>query len=215
MTSSHTDRFCAGPTLLRWAAAIGCSTSLQELIDEDLQALSADTGETVGLALYDHETETAHFAATRSASRTIQYVLELDSQIPLHAGAAGKAILAHLPEQLRPGALESFTERTITDPKALARELSAIRTHGWAAGDGERIPEAYGVAAPFFINGAIGGSITITVARYRMGDVSTTELIDAVVATARQVTELLSITKSVPEAMESGRSSKAATRSAL
>jgi DNA-binding IclR family transcriptional regulator len=215
MTSSQTSRFSAGPTLLRWAAAIGRSTSLQDLIDEDLQALSADTGETVGLAIYDHETHNAHFASTYSAVRTIQYVLELDSQIPLHAGAAGKAILAHLPEQLHPGALAPFTERTITDPKALARELGVIRTRGWAAGDGERIPEAYGVAAPFFINGVIGGSITITVARYRINDVSTDTLANAVVTTARNVTELLSITELLPEARDSGQPCKAETRAAL
>ncbi|WP_104180386.1 IclR family transcriptional regulator [Arthrobacter sp. B0490] len=215
MTSSQTSSFSAGPTLLRWAAALGCSTSLQNLIDEDLQALSADTGETVGLAIYDHETQNAHFASTYSAVRTIQYVLELDSQIPLHAGAAGKAILAHLPEQLRPGALKSFTERTITDPKILTRELGIIRTRGWAAGDGERIPEAYGVAAPFFINGLIGGSITITIARYRIDEVSADKLAEAIVSTARKVTELLSITDSSPKAIKSGRSCKVETRAAL
>jgi DNA-binding IclR family transcriptional regulator len=212
MASSEPDRFCAGPTLLRWAAAIGCSTSLQDLIDEDLRALSADTGETVGLALYDHETDSAHFASSYSAVRTIQYVLELDARIPLHAGAAGKAILAHLPEQLRPGALEPFTERTITDPKALARELSAIRTRGWATGDGERIPEAYGVAAPFFIDGLIGGSITITVARYRIDDVSTDEIAAAVVATACKVTELLTTTDLVPQALGTAQDADARTR---
>jgi DNA-binding IclR family transcriptional regulator len=215
MTSCQTRHFSAGPTLLRWAAAIGRSTRLQDLIDEDLQALSADTGETVGLAIYDHETQNAYFASTYSAVRTVQYVLELDSHIPLHAGAAGKAILAHLPEQLRPDALRAFTERTITDSKALARELGVIRARGWAAGDGERIPEAYGVAAPFFVNGVIGGSITITVARYRIDDVSTDELADAVVVTARTVTELLSITDFVHQGIDSARSCEAGTRAAL
>lgn len=184
--------WAAGPTLLRWAASLGPDTALTELIDDDLRELSEETGETVGLALLDSATGTAHMAATHPGAGSVRYVLEAGSQIPLHAGAAGKAILAYLPERLPGIKLEPFTDRTLTDPDVLATELEQIRARGWATGDGERIPEAVGTAAPFFINGTVQGSVTVTVPRYRTGDLDTNDLAKAVVRTAAKVTRLLS-----------------------
>ena len=186
--------WAAGPTLLRWAAALGPHAALTELIGDDLRELSEATGETVGLALLDPESGTAHVAATHTtAASGVRYVLEPGSRIPLHAGAAGKAILAYLPQQVSDEiTLEPFTERTLTSPDALKAELEQIRARGWATGEGERIPEAYGTAAPFFINGKVGGSITITVPRYRMENVISEDLAAAVHNSAAKITRLLS-----------------------
>jgi DNA-binding IclR family transcriptional regulator len=186
--------WAAGPTLLRWAAALGPHAALTELIGDDLRELSEATGETVGLALLDPESGTAHVAATHTtAASGVRYVLESGSRIPLHAGAAGKAILAYLPQQVSDEiTLEPFTERTITNLDALKADLEQVRARGWATGEGERIPEAHGTAAPFFINGKVRGSITITVPRYRMQDIDSEDLAEAVVSSAAKITRLLS-----------------------
>lgn len=183
----------AGPTLLRWAAALGPHAAVTELIGDDLRELSEATGETVGLAFLDPESGTAHIAATHTtADSGVRYVLETGSRIPLHAGAAGKAILAYLPQQVSDEiTLEPFTERTLTNLDALNAELDQIRARGWATGEGERIPEAYGIAAPFFINGEVRGSITITVPRYRMDNVISDDLAAAVLSSAATITRLL------------------------
>lgn len=183
----------AGPALMRWAAELGPQTTLTGLIDDELRDLAQQTGETVGLALLDSETGAAHMAATYSGSHSgVRYVLEPGSQIPLHAGAAGKAILAHLPDALGSIHLEAFTERTLTSPDALAADLDQIRSRGWAIGDGERIPEAYGTAAPFFIDGKVRGSLTITIPRYRVQEAPLADLTEAVRSSAERVTKLLS-----------------------
>jgi DNA-binding IclR family transcriptional regulator len=44
--------------------------------------------------------------------------------------------------------LERLTERTITDPAALAREVEAVRGQGWARAEGEREPDLNALAAP-------------------------------------------------------------------
>ena len=46
--------------------------------------------------------------------------------------------------------LASFTERTITDPGALAAELETVRERGWAEAVGEREADLVAVAAPVF-----------------------------------------------------------------
>jgi len=49
--------------------------------------------------------------------------------------------------------LTVFTERTITDPDALAEELDAVRAAGIAEAVGEREPDLNALAAPVFGRG--------------------------------------------------------------
>ena len=68
---------------------------------------------------------------------------------PLHGPSAGKAILAHLPEAhveaIISAGLEQFTERTVTDPSALRKQLQEIRDQGYAFNAGEWRPDIYGI----------------------------------------------------------------------
>lgn len=70
----------------------------------------------------------------------------------LHATAVGKVALAFGPVSLA-GPLTAYTERTITDDAALAAELDAIRSHGYAEAIGEREADLAAVAAPVFARG--------------------------------------------------------------
>jgi IclR family acetate operon transcriptional repressor len=73
-----------------------------------------------------------------------------------HATAAGKVMLAFGFEQLAfaPDAqLDMFTERTITDPRALAEELDRVRAAGLAEAVGEREPDLNALAAPVIGHG--------------------------------------------------------------
>jgi DNA-binding IclR family transcriptional regulator len=68
-----------------------------------------------------------------------------------HATAAGKVMLAFTGPKPRcsdDGRLVAYTERTITDPVALAAELEAVRERGIAEAVGEREPDLNALAAP-------------------------------------------------------------------
>ena len=69
---------------------------------------------------------------------------------PIHAGAAGKAILAWQPQVLdRPGLkLGQVTPATITDAAKLRRELERIRQRGYAESESEMVPGAASLAVP-------------------------------------------------------------------
>ncbi|WP_353710291.1 IclR family transcriptional regulator C-terminal domain-containing protein [Arthrobacter sp. K5] len=195
MTTLDNGAWTAGPTLLRWSSSLGSGHDFSQLVDEDLRELSGKTGETTTLALYDADSHVAHIGRTIAGARNVRYVLEEGEEIPLIAGAAGKAILAHLPEHVR---------TRITDEAGVsAAELGIIRSQGWAATDSERVPDAHGIAAPFFVNGIIRGSVAVTVPNHRVAGTPPTELTSAVVATAQRLSHLLTFKSArVPAAHE-------------
>jgi DNA-binding IclR family transcriptional regulator len=74
---------------------------------------------------------------------------------PLHAGGSSKAFLAFLPDSevdayLDRHPLQPLTDKTVTDPAKLRKELAAIRKRGYATSLGERQAGAASIAAPVF-----------------------------------------------------------------
>lgn len=185
MTTLDNGAWTAGPTLLRWSASLGADHGLPQLVDEDLRELSVQTGETITLALYDPATGGAHIGRTIAGARNVRYVLEEGEEIPLTVGAAGKAILAYLSED---GSARRGNESGVS-----AQELNLIRSQGWAATDSERVPDAHGISAPFFVNGDVRGSVTVTVPNHRVAGTPPTELTSAVVSTAQRLSRLLTV----------------------
>ncbi|MFG3260007.1 IclR family transcriptional regulator [Streptomyces sp. NPDC048172] len=74
-------------------------------------------------------------------SQPVRIILPLGKNLPLHASANGKAVLAaSTPEEIERHLTEElprFTETTVTDTAALREELAAIRERGYATNDGE------------------------------------------------------------------------------
>lgn len=182
-----------GPRLLHWSAKLGPAFERRTMVDGILKDLAAATGETIGFVELDSN-GTATMSKVVDGVHSLHYRLATGVTVPLHAGAAGKAILAHLPTaQFNELNLEEWTERTPTDRAGLTTELDLIRNQGWSVGDGERIPDAYGVGAPYFINGVVAGSITATIARFRIAEIDMDELVAAVRAATQRMTRLLSV----------------------
>jgi DNA-binding IclR family transcriptional regulator len=72
--------------------------------------------------------------------------------LPIHAGAAPKVIMAHLPQtewdRIISKGLKGYTPNTITDPKVLKVELQEIRQRGYAFSNQEVELDVWAVAAP-------------------------------------------------------------------
>ncbi len=91
-------------------------------------------------------------------------ILEVGAELPLHASALGKAMLAYSPDEaiddLLTEPLSRLTSRTLT-PGALREELNDIRERGFAREKDEAILGESSIAAPIFDHsghavGAIG-----------------------------------------------------------
>ncbi len=118
-----------------------------------LARLVAETGETATLSV-PGETEAITVDFVPSPSSVVS-MARVGRPSVSHATAAGKVMLAYAGSagtgaRAVPDALASFTERTITDPGALATELDAVRARGWAEAVGEREADLAALAAPAF-----------------------------------------------------------------
>jgi DNA-binding IclR family transcriptional regulator len=91
-------------------------------------------------------------------------ILEVGAQLPVHASALGKAMLAHAPEEvvddLTSEPLPKLTSRTLAEA-ALREELEQVRERGYARERDEAVLGESSIAAPIFDHaghpvGAIG-----------------------------------------------------------
>ena len=85
---------------------------------------------------------------------------------PIHTHAAGKVLLANLPESridaiLDVDELEQITEHTITDPSELRVELAEIRERGYAIDHEEQVVGIGFVACPVVEDEELLGSVSV------------------------------------------------------
>lgn len=183
-----------GPKLYQWAAKIGYQENIADLTRPTVRGLVQETGETIAILSYDEVTRRAEFLDVIQGWRPIQYQLSIHTDVPLYAGAAGKAVLAYCDA----GTVDSvelikITDSTITSREELRSELQAIRQRGWATGSGERVMGAFGLAVPFFANGKIRGSISATIPQYRKDDRDLPRLTQLMLEASSRIERLLSL----------------------
>ncbi|MET8652851.1 IclR family transcriptional regulator [Nocardia aurea] len=152
-------------------------------------ALAARSAESVRIgALHGTSVRIAHHVFR--PDDTAQ-TLRVGTELPLHATALGKVLLAYTPGLTERGAgatLSAFTRRTLVAPRALSAEVTGVRGRGHATDIGEFSSERASVAAPIRdaggrVVGAIGLVGTIDRITER-GTVPRPGLIELVVAAA-------------------------------
>jgi DNA-binding IclR family transcriptional regulator len=106
-------------------------------------------------------------------SRPLRSVIPIGDRAPLHATAAGKAMLAFFPpeerdQHLSAADLQALTRKTITHPRVLRSELEAIRAGSMAYSREELNEGITAMALPVFdSDGRVNASMVIPVPTIR------------------------------------------------
>ena len=148
---ADSKRYRIGSRLFFLAAGALEENALLSLATPILERLSAETGEAAHLAVRSKQ-EIVVIART-AASGLLQLSGRTGATRPAHATAIGKMLLAAMaPEDLdrllTDLPLPALTDKTITDAKALRRELEEVRRQGIAYDDSELDPDVRCVAVP-------------------------------------------------------------------
>jgi len=111
-----------------------------------------------------------------SGKKGMPYIgFTIGEPLSLHATASGKAIFAHLPEEMRENLFQTefkqFTEHTITDTEKLRKELETIRQRGYAFNREESFSGLSAVAMPIRDEkDEVLGSISISGPTHKFSD---------------------------------------------
>ena len=159
--------------------------------------------------LRDAVGETAALVVLRGADRMtvdvavglheLKSVPEIGSVKPIHAGAAGKALLAALPEAdaIRLIEQKPFTKvarSTIELPKALLRALNLVRARGYARSLEETVNGQGAIAAAILCDTALVAAVNLCVPAVRFSENFVKKAVPHVLAAAGDISRALGTT---------------------
>lgn len=184
-----------GPRLVGWAVGALNANDLPRLAAPAMERLHAASGAHVCLSILD--AKGVLYIKTIDAGEPDRMTPRVGEHSPVHAAAAGKAMLAHVGEMRRKAwladaSLERFTERTITDRRVFEAELRRVRDAGFATCDREEFLRVVGIAAPVIGHGeATVAAISLWTTVDRAGLPDLLKHRAALVAAARGLSERL------------------------
>ena len=163
-------RYAPGEALARLNPSAG-EPSLAERVAPLVRSLRIQLNETAGFFVrHGYEMEAV---ASETGVHALRYTVDVGARAPLHSFAAGKAILATLPDAELDEYLDevpriAFTPHTIVGAEALRAEIAQIRRTGIAHTREEDTPGIIGIGRAAIVDGAALGafSVAIPMARF-------------------------------------------------
>lgn len=185
-----TRRYRLGVELLWLGSLVRDGMDLRREALPVMRELQARAGETVNLNV---ERDGHRVCIEKvETSHPIRDFVDIGRPLPLYAGASGKVLLAHLPDQrvaeiLRAADPAAIAGRLPTGA-ALRRELARIRRQGYASTSGERVEGASSVSAPVWdAEGRVVASLSISGPSYRFRPERVRVFARLVVSAAREI----------------------------
>lgn len=151
------------PRILELGAGYFAASSLPEISYRYLGDAVERTGETCSVGVLDGD-EVIHVARIED-QRPLPDAVRIGHQLPVHATALGKVLLADLDDaeldaRLERLELDRHTPRTVTDPARLRARVLAVRRAGFDVSIEELHPGMISVAVPIRVNDATVGALT-------------------------------------------------------
>jgi DNA-binding IclR family transcriptional regulator len=156
MADPETGVFRIGPKIFALGKVFERNRLILPLVGPVLRDIALKTGESA--SLYVREGFERVVLARAEGTHAIRHAISEGQRMDLHAGAAGKVILAYSPEEvvgivLAKTGLPKRTPATIIDKSRFLKELENVRGQGYAVSIGERAADVCALAAPVFEHG--------------------------------------------------------------
>ncbi len=196
---SKTKKYRLGLKLWKIGKLAREQNHLSTFVQPYLRELQELTGETVNLTILDNGE--IMYIAQEESKKLIRMFTKIGARVPLHCSAAGKILLAFLPEEKQRTIIEGihfnkFTEKTVTNPKELRDQLEIIKQQGYAFDDEEREAGVSCIAAPVFdFDREVIAAISISGPTIRFHEEQRAELSKFVLAVTRKVSTQLGYTE--------------------
>ena len=142
------------PRVLQLGYAYQASNQYRAVIQQYLEDVTAELGESSSLAVLDGD-DVVYVVRSAARHRLMAITLSVGTRLPAAYTSMGRVLLAQLPEHelkayLDRVSLEPYTEFSITDKQALRKEIDKVREQGYAMVDQELDQGLRSVAVPAF-----------------------------------------------------------------
>lgn len=192
-------------TTQRYALGLGLVAMASAVLQEKNILLAPSQGPMERLRNLSGETVCLHLISGLErvcirqveSPHAIRYTIEIGRPWPLYCGAAGKLLLAYLPDRVVDQVIETtqlapLTPNTITDPKKLKSELEVIRSRGYATSYEETTLMASAAAVPVKDGrGQVIACISLFGLRVRLGEERITELLPELLKAAQEISSAI------------------------
>lgn len=160
-------KYRLGFGVVRLAGALTVQRDLAHESRRACEALAADVGETVNVAILDGD-RAINISEVRGPASIASHNW-VGQSTPLHATSSGKVLLALAPTQPLTDPLPRYTDSTLVDVAALERELDLVRERGWASTVEEYEVGLNALAAPVHDHeGAVVAAVSVSGPSYRL-----------------------------------------------
>jgi len=190
----RTKAFHGGPALLRVGLAAAGRSDIRVSLHPLVARIVRELDETAHLVVLDRGE--AFYLDCVEGSKMVRATSRVGTSLPAYVAAAGKVLLANLPEDqidgILTGELRTLTERSHASPAAVRDELARIRIQRWALNDGESEVGLRAVAALVDgsrTNAGVDAAITIAGPADRLGDAYVAEVAEVML---RQIDDFVS-----------------------
>lgn len=185
-------RYRLGTRFLTHGGRLRTQLPSHGFVERKVRELSEETGERAQFMV--EEGGERVYVFIQSGRNGVRADAEIGKRGPLHASAAGKAILAHLPEERADRILSerlgrALTENTITDRDRIESELETVRERGYAVNDEESTAGLRAVGVPVrYDDGRPLGAMSVSGPTHRLdGDRLHEELPELLRGTAAEI----------------------------
>jgi IclR family pca regulon transcriptional regulator len=155
------------PRVLQLGYAYQASNQYRIVIQQQLEAITEELGESSSLAMLDAD-DVVYVVRSAAPHRLMAITLSVGTRLPAAYTSMGRVLLAQLSEVevsafLERVELEVFTAFSITSPAALKQEIDRVRENGYSIVDQELDSGLRSVAVPVFSGtGELVGAINIS-----------------------------------------------------
>lgn len=187
-------KYAIGFGVVRLAGAATERMDLPRLGGPYCDSLAGELGETVNIAIRDHDVAINISQARGTAAVTAHNWV--GQRTPLHATSSGKILFAHAPaedqDDLLGEDLQRYTARTITDSEELHKEFQAIVRDGYATSFEElELGLNAAAVAVYNHNGGVVAALSASGPSYRFSRRRMRELVDVMTVASKELSAQL------------------------
>lgn len=164
-------RFRLGMRLMRLGALVAEGIDIRRQILPVMKVLNEQSNEHIELQVRRGSSRIA--IEVLHSTHYLRPFSDVGNPMPLHVGAAGRTLLAWLPNEqsslLAEQSAAQFPQHGTLDVETFQRHLALTRQRGWSVSDGERAPGLAALAVPIWDStGAVAAALILASISTRM-----------------------------------------------